>query len=184
MLNNQIAEKYSQSLFELAIEKEEAELIAKELTTIIETIQEHEDLNEVIYHPRIAQQNKKALVEQIFSSEVSQTVENFVKLLIDKRREMFLEAIADNYIQLMNQQQDLLEVQVKSAQELTTENENKLRSKLEDLTDKEVSLNVKVDSSLIGGLVIKIDDQVIDGSLVKHLESMKSDLTKMEVGVN
>ncbi|MBM7622897.1 ATP synthase F1 subunit delta [Sporohalobacter salinus] len=184
MLDNQIVEKYSQSLFELAIEKNNSRNIQQELNDVVETIKEHEDLNEVIYHPRISQQDKKDLVEKIFADDVSKILLNFFKLLIDKRRERFIEPIAENYIELMNQENELLEVEVKSAIELSSQNKERLKEKLEKLTEKEVDLQIEIDSSLIGGLVLKVGDKVVDGSLAKHLEVMKNDLTKLEVGVN
>lgn len=184
MLDNQIVEKYSQSLFELAIEKNKSSDIQQELNRMVETIKNHEDLNKVIYHPRMSQQDKKELVEKIFDDEISKVLLNFFKLLVDKRRERFIEPIAEKYIELMNQKNELLEVEVKSAVELSSQNKGQLKEKLEKVTDKEVELQIEVDSSLIGGLVLKIGDKVVDGSLAKHLEVMKNDLTKLEVGVN
>lgn len=184
MLDNQIVEKYSQSLFELAIEKDKTRDIQRELNEVVETIKNHEDLHEVLYHPRISQEDKKDLVEKLFADEISKVLLNFCKLLIDKRRERFIEPIFDSYIELINQKNELLEVEVKSAIELSSQHQEQLKEKLEKITDKEVDLQLEVDSSLIGGLVLKIGDKVIDGSLAKDLKVMKNDLTKLEVGVN
>lgn len=184
MLDNQIAEKYSQALFELAVEKEALNKVQKELTEVLETISGHGELNEILYHPQISQKEKKSLVDELFGSEISQILLNFLKLLIDKRREKFLEAIANSFMELVNKENELLEVKVKSAFELSATNKTRLKNKLEQLTSKEVAMDIEIDSDLIGGLVLKIGDRVVDGSLVKQLEVMKNDLTKIEVGVN
>lgn len=187
MLDNQITEKYSKALFELAVEKEKVDEIKEELAEVLETINGHKDLNEVMYHPQISQTDKNALLEKVFDAEISKVLLNFLKLLVDKRREKFLEPILDRYIEMANEKKDILEVKVKSAIELSATNKTRLKNKLEQLTEKQVTLIDEVDADLIGGLVLEVGDKVIDGSLNKHLQVIKDDLSKIEVsklGVN
>ncbi|SDC10384.1 MULTISPECIES: F0F1 ATP synthase subunit delta [unclassified Candidatus Frackibacter] len=187
MLSNQVAKKYGRALFELAVEKGKLQDIQTELTEVVEAIKEHEELNDVIYHPQISRDKKKRLLDELFGSEVSKILLHFLKLLIDKRREKFLESILERYIELANEANEILEVEVKSAFTLSATNKTRLKNKLEQLTGKEVRLEPKVDSNLIGGLVLKIGDKVIDGSLYKHLQVMKDNLNKIEaskLGVN
>ncbi|SJZ48062.1 F0F1 ATP synthase subunit delta [Selenihalanaerobacter shriftii] len=187
MINNQIAKRYSQALFELAVEKSKVKELQDDLIEVLDTIEEHEELNEVIYHPRISREDKKSLLDELFGSKISQTLLNFLKLLIDKRREKTLEAILDQYIELANQENKILEIEVETAVELSDDNSVKLKEKLEELTNTEVILDIKINPELIGGLVLKIGDKVIDGSLHKYLQVMKDNLTKIEVsqlGVN
>ncbi|MCK8824583.1 ATP synthase F1 subunit delta [Fuchsiella alkaliacetigena] len=181
MLNNQIAEKYSQALFELTSEKDQLNEVKDDLIAVVETISDHNDLQEVIYHPQISNEDKKQLVEKLFADEVSKTLLNFLKLLIDKRREHFLEAILDRYLEYVDREKGILEVEVISAFELTAENKDRLATKLAEVTNKEIRLKTQVDRDLLGGLVLKIGDRVVDGSLKKELESVKEEINKIEV---
>ncbi|WP_408955195.1 F0F1 ATP synthase subunit delta [Natroniella sp. ANB-PHB2] len=181
MLKNEVAEKYAQALFEVAVGENALEETLQQLTEVIEVIAESKELKKVLEHPKLTVKQKKEIYTEVFSEEVSERVLNFLKLLFDKNREDYLIDIQQQFKKLANQYQGKLEVVVKAPIELSAEHKKNLKDKLEKLTEKEIQLNVSIKSELLGGLVLEIGDKVIDGSLLNQLKRLKTNLNNLEV---
>ena len=181
MIQNQIAKKYSQALFSLAEENNEFVKFKEELNEINEAISEHDELRNVFFHPRIEIKEKKKILEKIFSEKFSKDILNFLNLLIDKRRIFYIEAIIEQFNNLVNKREDILEVEVVSAIELEEKLQNKLEGKLEDELNYEVILKNVVDPEILGGLILKIGDKIIDGSIQNELNTLKDKIEKIPV---
>ena len=167
MLNLQLARKYSKAMFELA--QEEGKLIpfGDELFIFARG---RADMVE------IQRQDKKELLRKLFEGELSGTVLNFLYLLVDKRRIELFDAIEDIYRSLSNEARGIVVADVTSAQELTSAQQEKIQKKLATVTGKEVTLRTHRDESLIGGVVVRIGDKRIDGSVKGRLEEMTAQL--------
>ena len=101
---------------------------------------------------------------------------NFLLLLVDKRRMGLLEAINDCYQELSNKAQGIIIADVTTAYDLKAELKARLSSKLESVTGKKVALRTHNDKSIIGGIVVKIGDTRIDGSVAGRLQALKAEL--------
>ncbi|MBC7325220.1 MAG: ATP synthase F1 subunit delta, partial [Moorella sp. (in: Bacteria)] len=100
-------------------------------------------------------------------------------LLIDHKREMFLKDIVSFFTEMANRARNLVEVQVTSAVELEKEEKKKLTEVMEKVTGKKVRAEYFVDPSLIGGVVVRVGDRVIDGSIRTRLASMREHLRQI-----
>ncbi len=181
MLENSAVERYGKALFELAVEENQLGLFGKELSGIYDILVNHSDLERLLNHPRIQEDDKKDLMNKILGSEVSPLILNFIMLIIDKGRESLLKEIIKYYQYLEREARGILEVEVFTAFELTSDNQQKLNTKLSKLTGKEVELKMMIDSTLVGGIKLKIGDQIIDGSIKRHLELIKENLANIQV---
>ena len=181
MIEQEIAEKYAQALFELVTEENELEDIAAEFAEVIEIAQENEELNQVLNHPKLSYDQKKEIVNKIFKGQISTDLFNFLKLLIDKKRIEFLDEIYEEFKSLVEDQENRLEVKVTAPLELSTTQKNNLKTKLGNILDKDITLELEIEPDLIGGLILKIGDKVIDGSIRNYLQEMKLDLQTLEV---
>ena len=101
---------------------------------------------------------------------------NFIKLVLDKRREKYLQEMLVEYTILANTARNMLEAEVRTAAELSPRQEEQLKKSLSDFTGKEVLLKIELDPSLLGGVVIRIGDKVYDGSARQQLQSLKKRL--------
>lgn len=180
MLNKEIAEKYAQALFDLALEEDVLDSFLQEFAEVLEVIKEHE-LKRVLEHPQLTNSQKKEIFEELFAAEIDKELLNFLKLIIDKKRQDYLSLIYQRFVALVDIEQQRLKVEVKSACELSHSNLERLKNKLEDLTNKEINLEIKVMPKLIGGLILQIGDKVIDGSLLNYLKNLEEDLKSLEV---
>ncbi|MFW5856182.1 MAG: F0F1 ATP synthase subunit delta [Bacillota bacterium] len=181
MMQNQVAKKYSQALFNLA--EEEGQLLdsLEEINQVWQVFTENDELRDVIFHPRILPGDKKNILKKIFAKELSAHVFNFLKLLVDHRRIFFLKSIVKEYNRLVNQQENILEVKVTSAIELDKDLKDNIRKKLEKELDYKIILEDKVDPDIIGGLILKIGDHIIDGSIQHELNSLHERIKQIPV---
>lgn len=172
-----IADRYSDALVELA--KEGAltfEKISSDLKLIKDTLEQSSDLNEVLINPVVSIENKKEIIDKVFSADVDVLVLNFLKVIIDKERfDTFLE-ICDSFAKARDAVENISRVEVVSAVEMSQDAKAKLKSKLEEKMHKNVVLDLKINPQIIAGLVISIGDNVIDMSLKHKLEDLSKKL--------
>lgn len=181
MLADQLALKYAQAIYELANEQGIAQQTQEQLQLVTITVAEHDDLSMLMYSPLVPATAKKDTLVKIFGEDLTLNVRNFLLLLIDKRRETILPAIVVEYRKLMNQANNILEALVTTAKPLTDEQNQALAQKLSAITKKNMILTHHIDQSIIGGVIIRIGDKLIDGSVVRRLNSLKDALLKNEV---
>ncbi|TDX59171.1 ATP synthase F1 subunit delta [Orenia marismortui] len=181
MLENQIAEKYAQALFELGIEDGKLLDMQDEFSELLNIIEENNELRKVIDHPKLGNVQKKDILTEVFEEQLSTNLLNFIKLLIDKGRVNYLKSIYHQFTKLVDKKENRLEVEVFTPIELSDDNKSRLKEKLVSITKKEVTLRPKIQPELLGGLLLKIGDKVIDGSLLNHLKNLENKLKGLEV---
>ncbi|VBB09238.1 atpase oscp/delta subunit [Lucifera butyrica] len=181
MQMNQLADKYAQAIYELAVENNKLESVGKELAAVGSTIEGQEELATLLYHPRVPAEAKKEVLRQIFQSELTDFVYKFLLLLVDKRRETALPDILKEYNQLANQARNIAEAEVTTALPLTPEEEEALAKKLSTVTGKQVILKTNINKSIIGGVIVRMGDKLIDGSVARQMQMLKTALMNMEV---
>lgn len=180
MNNKTVAKRYAQALLQIAQEKEAIDLYEKEINDFLASINADQHLNHIWFSERIMTGDKKQVVEQLFKNKLSPIIVNLLMVLVDKNRESFLPDIFAEYKKLADISRNIIDAQVRSAVALTDKDFNELVAKLSAMSGKNVRLQVVVDPSLIGGLVVKIGDKVIDGSVVKRLAIMKKNLKNIQ----
>lgn len=181
MLTSQLASRYAQALYELAAEKKALDEVEKQLAVVEEALAASPDLATLLYHPQVPVAAKKETVTKVFGSELTDYVRNFLLLLIDKRRETALLPIIREYRVLANQARNILEAEVTTAMPLDAAEQQGLVAKLSAVTGKNVVVKTNVDRCLLGGVVVKIGDKLIDGSVVRQLKALQAALLKTEV---
>jgi F-type H+-transporting ATPase subunit delta len=131
--------------------------------------------------PQILTSDKKELVVSVIGERSSGLFINFVMLLIDKKRLENFAEIADGYVHLYEQLKGIVEVRAITAVELDGDLEEKTREKLEEQLGKEVRLKKTVDPSIIGGMILIVEDKIVDGSIRHKLGVMKKELGRLKV---
>lgn len=180
MLTNQLAIRYARAIYEIAKETAALKEFGAQINLIKETIAGQEDLADFMYHPHIKPEAKKEVLEKIFKGQLADEVYKFLMLLVDKRREGLLKQIAAEYEVLANIEQNVLEAEVVVARPLSKEQEAKLIKKLSDTTKKTVVIQTKIDASILGGVIVKIGDKLIDGSVLRQMQVLKRNLLTNE----
>lgn len=171
-----IARNYAQALIELAgSDLALQEIFLSEIKTINESIFQIKNAKQIFENPAISKDEKKEIINKLFSQKVNQKILNFLFLLIDKQRFSLLPEIQDHLNKLVNKSRGIVIAEVSSASEIDPVTLENLRQRLESILGKKekVTIESKIESDLIGGLKVKIEDLVYDGSIRGRLENLK-----------
>lgn len=182
MINQTVARRYAQAIFEIAKEKGAAAKFAADLSALIGTMEGHPQLRQVLQNRLISPGEKQELVKELFTPEIDPMVANFINLVFEKSREEYLGAILDAFNGLVDKDKKILQAQVRVASALSSEQQSRLEAKLSLITGQQIRTTVQVDPSLIGGMSVKIGDIVYDGSIVKQLGTLKKHLQQGQLG--
>ena len=176
MLNVQLARKYSNAIFEIAQEEGKLEAYGEELKSVREGLESVPQAIAFLSNPQIETKTKKELLRKLFDGELSKNVYHFLLLLVDKRRFALLGAIEDEYHALSNKARGILIADVTTASPASAAQQKSIREKLAKVTGKKVELRLHENAALIGGVVVRIGDRRIDGSVAGRLETMRKEL--------
>lgn len=175
-----LARRYAAALFDAAKDADSIDKVESDLGLLTYSVQSMPRLGEALAHPLIPGSRKKQIVAEIFREEVEALTLDFLCLLIDKRREDVLEEVEREYVQLANAFRGVVPATVISAVPLSDDERTKLRARLQTMTGKMVELDLQEDPSLIGGLIVRIGDTVIDGSVTGYLNALKNQMLGIE----
>jgi F-type H+-transporting ATPase subunit delta len=176
-LSLEIAEPYAQALMSVAQSNNLTERFGDDLRGLLSLLENSPELKECLTSPVIKENNKKAILERIIGSDAHPYLQNFLKLLIDKRRLVFIEAVCQQYLDLLRKLTNTVLAEVTSATELNQEQRNAVTEKVKSLTAaRAVELKTSVNTDLIGGVVIKVGSQIFDASLRGQLRRISLSL--------
>lgn len=176
MLNLQLAHKYSRAIFLLAQEDGKLEEYGEELKRLSDDIESVPALKAFLGSPMIPTAAKKETAEKCFGGEYSPMITNFFYLLIDKKREMLLEEIARAYESHANEARGIVVADVTTARTLSDGVMERLKDKLAEVTGKKIKLRPHLDPALIGGVVVRMGDKRVDGSLIGRIQALQAEL--------
>ena len=180
MNKRSLARRYAEALFLSAKEKNILEQVENEFKLAMETIFDNEDLRQIIERKMVSVQVKEEVLEKIFSNKVSPIVLNFLKVVVKKRREDYLQDMLREYSAFADEEGNIAEAKVKSASEITPEQQKLIKERISALTGKEIRLSTEVDPELLGGMIIRVGDKVYDGSARQQLKTLKSNLISVQ----
>ncbi|MCW9707371.1 ATP synthase F1 subunit delta [Fodinibius salsisoli] len=176
MLRTKAARRYAKALLELAQERNELAEILEDIEFIQNTLEGSKELVTFLKSPIIKYDDKTAVLEQLFFEDLQEATKLFVKLLAKKDRVNLLDQIVEAFIQQYKKHVGIITVNVFVAEGLSEEHQQLLHQKLEEKTQKKVDMNISVDESLKGGMAVRIDDTVIDGTVKHQLEQLEESL--------
>lgn len=173
---------YSNALFELALEKDTLDNCADEVAFVKEIFEENDDLLKLLNHPKITSEEKIQVVENIFKGHISDDVTGFIVIIVEKGRITEVSDIFQNFLAKVKEYKKIGIAYVTSATALDETWKAKVENKLLATTDYvKFEMNYKVDSSLIGGMVIRIGDRIIDNSIKSKLFKMSQQILKIQL---
>ncbi len=166
LVSSAIAEPYAQALMSVAQSKDLTNVFGEVFRSLEALIDESPELEDFILNPVVEADAKKAVMRRILGDDAPVELTNFVMLLVDKRRIIFLSAIAQQYLERLRELNNTVLAEVRAAQELSDEQKQAIRDRVKGMTNaQEVELKTQVEPELLGGVIIKVGSQVVDASL-------------------
>jgi F-type H+-transporting ATPase subunit delta len=173
-----VARRYAQALLELGVEQGELERIVDEITSFAQSWEASADLRNAIQNPLVAHAAKKAVIGELADRfGATPTVRDALMLLVDRRRTGALPYIAQTLRELADARKGVLRAEVTTAVPLGEAYYARLEAQLQRMTGKRVVLDRRTDATLIAGVVTRIGDRIIDGSLRTRLHSLRDAIT-------
>ncbi|MGA3302233.1 MAG: F0F1 ATP synthase subunit delta [Methylovirgula sp.] len=171
-----VAGRYAQALFELAQEHKAEDKVAADLAAFSVMIGESADLQRFIKSPVFsADEQTKALAAILARANISGITANFLKLVAAKRRLFAISDMIADYRKLHDLQKGLSRADVTVAEPLKEEHVRALKAALADITSsKNIEIGIKVDPTILGGLIVRLGSRMVDGSLKTKLNSLRT----------
>ena len=165
--------RYALALYEVAEDKGKVEEYLNDLREIVSLMKNDIDFLSVIKHPKVSSLKKKEMFTNIFKDKIDDGLLSFLLILIQKNRILFLEEDLKQMEKIHLERTNTLLAEVKTVIPLVETERESLRVKLSTIYDKKIVFDEKLDKKVIGGVYIRIGDDVIDGTVQSKLEEMK-----------
>ena len=174
MIGSKVSKRYAKALFSLGQDDGNFEQYGQELSDFERFFRDNADFRQVIGNPVFAVEDRRKVLQVVLDkSNFSGVVKNFLNLLLDKDRIGAIEAITAYYARLTDEVSGIARAEIITARPLKEEALGRIERSLEGLTSKKIKPEVREDKDLIGGIVVKIGDLVLDGSVKAQLEGLK-----------
>lgn len=174
-----IANRYAEALFQIGEEENKTDNLYNELKEVSSLMNTNKDLNNVMKSPLVSKKEKIQLIDTLFAGKVDNDLKNFLKILIEKGRITSINAIGETYKELLNEKNNILEGYVISAVPMNDEKIKELETELSKKYNKNVTLENKVDESILGGVLVRLGNTQIDGSVKTRLDNIKDQLAQV-----
>jgi F-type H+-transporting ATPase subunit delta len=174
LIGSKVSKRYAKALFSLGQEDGNFEQYGRDLDEFTGFYIDNVEFRQVIANPIYATEDRKAVLSAVLEkSGLSGVVKNFLNLLLDKNRIGAIEAITQHYSRLTDEASGIARAEIITARPLKAETLARIKASLETVTSKKIQSEVREDAGLIGGIVVKIGDTVLDGSVKAQLEVLK-----------
>ncbi|WP_299430919.1 ATP synthase F1 subunit delta [uncultured Maribacter sp.] len=176
MSNSRAAVRYAKAILDLAVDNTSVDAVEADMRSIVSTIAESKELRDLLESPVVSGETKKSTLLAVFSGSNTIT-EGAISNLIANKRISILNEVALKYIILNEQLKGKDVAYVTTAVPLTADLEKKVLEKVTKLTGKEVTLENKIDESILGGFVLRVGDLQYDASIANKLNNLQREFT-------
>tara|TARA_Y100001968_G_C19120186_1_gene601625 strand:- start:46 stop:594 length:549 start_codon:yes stop_codon:yes gene_type:complete len=179
-LLNTITTPYAEAFLQVASSKNELKEIISQAKSVLNIWKDNPELSDAMSSPVLEVDAKKSALDKLFAKKVKPSFLNLMKLLADRQRIGFLDSVLERLLELYREQQNIALATVTSASELDEEQQEDLLKKIQLIAGTEnLELNLNIDSSLIGGFVVRVGSKVIDASIAGQVRRLGLSLAKV-----
>jgi F-type H+-transporting ATPase subunit delta len=170
-----VGRRYAQAVFDIAKQKNSLDQWATDLNLVVEAIGQREALR-FLENPKVSRVKKFAFVQETLQGKISPEIYNLAVLLVQRGRQAQATVVAQEFTKLLNNLRGIETALVTTAIEMTPQEEAAVKARLSQITNKQVEIKKEVDPSIIGGVVARVGDTLIDGSIKSRLEALRKAL--------
>ena len=179
-----VSKTYGDALFELAVESGQMDEMLEEARGIQKILQEDNELFKLMNHPKIVKEEKIKILEQIFKGRVQDEITGLMRMIVSKGHYGEMESVFAYFIDQVKEYKNIGTAYVTAPMPLSDSQKKQVKDKLLKTTKYvEFEMYYDVDESLIGGMVIRIGDRVIDSSVKSRLQTLTRELSKIQLSL-
>ena len=177
-----VSKTYGDALFSVALEENRMDQFFDEVQGMIEVLRTNTEFQKLMDNPKVTKEDKNKVIEETFTSHVSREIIGLMMLLVTKGHTGDMIAVFEYFISLVKEEKKIGSASVKTAVELSEKQKDAVEKKLLETTKYEsFEMDYQVDPSLIGGMVIRIGDRVVDSSIKTKLYELSKNLRSIQV---
>jgi F-type H+-transporting ATPase subunit delta len=173
----EIASVYARSLYEAARDRDKVDAVREQVGQLADALEEDRDLQVFLFSPYFSSEEKKEGLRKAISG-ADELVTNFLELLVDNHRMPALFRIRREYDRLWDTEHKRLPVEITSAVELDDKVVKQIGDRIAEQTGQQVELTTSVDPDVLGGLVVRVGNTVLDASIRNRLEQLRKQVAK------
>ena len=178
MDENKISVRYAKALFSFAVERKLLDEVKKDIDLIEKTIGTVPEFKIVLTNPVFKTSDKVRLFKVIFAEKINSVTLSFLNLVLANKRESFLESILRNFLALYRRNAGFKSAAISSAVELDPDSVENLKQLIKNMFKTDIELTCIVNPDLIGGFILRVEDQQLDASVLSKLKGLKLELLK------
>ncbi|WP_188207603.1 F0F1 ATP synthase subunit delta [Alkalibacillus aidingensis] len=173
MSNSIVAKRYAVALFEIGTEKSSLDQLEQELNTVAQVFNEDQQINTFFANPRVSIEQKKQFIREVFKDS-SQEMVNLLLVLADKRRISAINDIVRSFVEMKNEAKGIAEADVYSVRALSDDEQQQVQDVFaKKLNKNTLRINNIVDESILGGLKVRVGNQIFDGTVARKLKRIE-----------
>ncbi|MBO5524768.1 MAG: ATP synthase F1 subunit delta [Roseburia sp.] len=177
-----VSKTYGDALFEVALEQGKLDEYWEEAAAVKTAMEDNPELFKLMTHPKIVKEEKIKIIEDIFAGKVSKELVGLLRMIVDKGHFEEADAVLSYFIDCVKEHKNIGTAYVTSAMELSGAQKAAVEKRLLETTRYvEFEMHYAVDSGLIGGMVIRIGDRVVDSSVRTKLYDLTRELSKIQL---
>ncbi len=177
-----VSKTYGDALFAVAMEENRMDEFFEAAKVVVEVLETNEDFGRLMNHPKIVKEDKVRIVEETFGTRLPKEMTGLMTLMVTKGRESEMLSVFAYFVDLIKEEKKIGKAYVTTAIPLSEAQKEKVKNRLLDTTDyQSFEMYYHVDESLIGGMVIRIGDRVVDSSIQTKLQDLSRSLRNIQV---
>ncbi|MBQ8803372.1 MAG: ATP synthase F1 subunit delta [Tyzzerella sp.] len=177
-----VSKTYGDALFAVALEENRMDEFFEAVKVVADILRTNEDFSKLMNHPKIIKEDKVKVVEETFGGKIPKEIVGMMALMITKGRANEMLSVFDYFTQLVKEEKKIGSARVTTATPLSAAQKEKVEQKLLDTTKYEsFEMDYSVDESLIGGMVIRIGDRIVDSSIKTKLYELSRELRNVQI---
>ncbi len=178
-INKGIIKKYTQAFYKVAVKEDDINKISVRLHSIRSILKSVPKLNQLLVTRRVQVQDKKIMIKNILGEKISDIEMDLLVLLIENGHMIFFGAVIKRFDYLLDKNSEVIKVQITSASRLSDDEVQQISSKIENQIQKKLNVKMDTDTSLVGGIKLRVGNTLIDGSVSNRLQKMRDTLIQV-----
>ncbi len=175
MKGTRAAARYAKSFIDLALEQGTLEKAYADMKYISDVCKANHDLVNFLKSPIIKTDKKQSILKAVFEGKLDKVTDAYIRLITDKKREMFLPEIAEEFINQYKEKKQILTAVVTTANGIDDTTRKQILSLVKGTGNNEVVLEEKINKDIIGGFIIRVGDKQVDASIARKLNNLRRD---------